>query len=315
MSKLRSLSTSFWSDPFIEDLTPIEKLLFIYLITNDKTNMLGIYESSVKKISFETGIDKVDVENALKGFERLKKVKYINNFVILVNYLKHQNFNTNMKKSAIEVFNNLPNCLKDKNLSLDKTNPSESFETLSNHLLTLRKIEVEVEVEVEVEREEEREVKVEEEITPSLNNEVSIIGPLNNSEEKEKNKSSAKKRKEQISPDCKKYFLDYYLKEKGVEFYWTAAESVALNKLIQKIRSISKNKPDSEVLNLFYVFVDKIKASDQWVYDNLSIRIMNQKFNEIIPKMKKVGADGRKVNVPNGYEEMVNGFLKTINDE
>ena len=53
MSKLRSVNTAFWSDPWVEDLTPSEKLLYIYFITNEKTNMLGIYELSIKKISFE----------------------------------------------------------------------------------------------------------------------------------------------------------------------------------------------------------------------------------------------------------------------
>ena len=149
MGKLRSLSTSIWSDPFIEELKPSEKLLFIYLITNDKTNMLGIYEVSIRKITFDTGLKKEDVVKALKEFERLKKVKYVNNFVILVNFLKHQNFNTNMKKSAIDVYNDLPNELKDSKLNIHKGNPSEGFESLCNHYGMVRKVEVEVEVEVE----------------------------------------------------------------------------------------------------------------------------------------------------------------------
>tara|TARA_R110002051_G_C8769409_1_gene503364 strand:+ start:31988 stop:32818 length:831 start_codon:yes stop_codon:yes gene_type:complete len=151
MAKLRSVSTAFWSDPFIEDLTPNEKLLFLYLVTNEKTNMLGIYESSVKKISFETGLTKSEVFNALKGFEKVSKVKYINNFVILVNFMKHQNFNTNMKKSAIDVYNNLPNELKGSDLNISKLNPSEGFETLLNHFGMVPKLEVEVEDEIEVE--------------------------------------------------------------------------------------------------------------------------------------------------------------------
>ncbi len=101
MSKLRSVSTGFWSDPFIEDLTPSEKLLFLYLITNEKTNMLGIYEASLKKISFETGLNKDVVLNGLKAFESIGKVRYVDNYVIIVNYMKHQNFNTNMKKYEI----------------------------------------------------------------------------------------------------------------------------------------------------------------------------------------------------------------------
>jgi len=151
MAKLRSLSTSFWSDPFIEELSPVHKLLFLYLITNEKTNMLGIYESSIKKISFETGIKKDEVLNGLKGFERVNKVKHTNNYVILTNYMKHQNYNTNMKKSAIDVYNNLPKELKDSKLVIDKSNPSEGFESLLNHFGMVPKVEVEVEVEDETE--------------------------------------------------------------------------------------------------------------------------------------------------------------------
>ena len=84
MAKLRSVSTAFWSDPFVEDLTPNQKLLFLYLITNEKTNMLGIYEASIKKMSFETDIEKGEISEAIKVFESKGKVKYIDNYVILI---------------------------------------------------------------------------------------------------------------------------------------------------------------------------------------------------------------------------------------
>ncbi len=159
MSKLRSLNTCYWSDPWIETLSPYEKLLFIYLITNEKTNMLGIYEASIKKISFETGIENETVSKALKGFERVGKVNYINNHVILINFMKHQNFNPNMMKSAIDIYNNLPNELKVSNLDIDKKDYKKGFERLSKAMGTVRKVEVEVEDEREVEDEVKLEVE------------------------------------------------------------------------------------------------------------------------------------------------------------
>jgi len=149
MSKLRSVSTAFWSDPFIEDLTPLHKLLFIYLITNDKTNMLGIYEASIKKISNETDIKREVVKEGIDLFIKKEKVKYIDNYVVLVNYMKHQHFNTNMKKSAIDTYNNLPKELKDSDLVVSKDNPLEGFESLSNHYGMVSKYEVEDEEETE----------------------------------------------------------------------------------------------------------------------------------------------------------------------
>ena len=155
MSKLRSVSTAFWSDPFIEELTPQQKLLFLYLITNEKTNMLGIYEASIKKISFETGLKDSDILMFFKICEQKSKIKYIGNYVVLMNFARHQNYNINMKKSAIDVYNSLPKELKDSNLMIDKSNPLEGFESLLNHLGTVSKYEVELEVESEVEIEDE----------------------------------------------------------------------------------------------------------------------------------------------------------------
>lgn len=153
MSKLRSINTAFWSDTWIEELDPNYKLLFIYLVTNDKTNMLGIYESSVRKIAFETGLSVDVVNNGLKAFERIKKVKYINNYIILVNYMKHQNYNTNMKKSAIDIYNNLPKELRNSKLNVSKSDPLKGFESLLNHYGMVRKVEVEDEIEDEDEDE------------------------------------------------------------------------------------------------------------------------------------------------------------------
>ena len=157
MAKLRSISTEIWSDPYFEDLNSSEKLLFIYLITNEKTNMLGIYENTVRKMSFETGINKSTVEQIIKKFQTDQKIKYINNYVVLVNFLKHQNYNTNMKKSAIDVYNNLPKELKNKDLDISKVNPLEGFETLLNHFGMVRKVEVELEYESELESKSETE--------------------------------------------------------------------------------------------------------------------------------------------------------------
>ncbi|WP_289024356.1 hypothetical protein [uncultured Salegentibacter sp.] len=167
MSKLRSLNTSFWSDPWIEILSPEEKLLFIYLITNEKTNMLGIYEVSTRKISFETGIKEGTISNALEAFEKVGKVKYKNNHVVLVNYMKHQKYNPNMKKAAIDVHNNLPNDMKIKGSNLSKSNPSEAFESLLNHYGMVSKVEDEVE-----EEEEDKTEEGKRKFTPPLSQEV-----------------------------------------------------------------------------------------------------------------------------------------------
>lgn len=152
MSKLRSINTAIWGDTWFEELSPSQKLLFIYFITNEKTNMLGVYEISIKKISFETGINKTDIEKFLTQFEIDGKIMYKSNRVILLNYIKHQNYNFNMMKSAVECYNNLPNELKIQDISnLEKT--KHGFDTLCNGFGMVRKVEVEYELEDEKEKE------------------------------------------------------------------------------------------------------------------------------------------------------------------
>lgn len=154
MSKLRSINTSIWCDTWFEDLKVDEKLLFIYLITNERTNMLGVYEISINKISFETGINKSKIDDILINFEKSNKIMYKSNRVILLNFLKHQNYNFNMKKSAIDCYNDLPIDLKSlKSTTLDRT--EEGFETLRKGFGMVSKYEVELEKEIENELEKE----------------------------------------------------------------------------------------------------------------------------------------------------------------
>lgn len=158
MTKLRSLNTGIWNDTWFEELSVDRKLLFIYLITNEKTNMLGIYEISIRKISFETGIPADKITESFVYFEKFEKIKYQNNRVILLNFLKHQKYNLNMKKSAIDCYNSLPDSLKiDGHPILERNN--KGFETLCKGFGMVRKIEEEVEYELEEEKEEENEIE------------------------------------------------------------------------------------------------------------------------------------------------------------
>lgn len=232
MSKLRSVSTAFWSDPFIEELPPNEKLLFLYFITNEKTNMLGIYEVSIRKISYDTGLDKNEINKALKSFERLNKVKFVNNHIVLINFLKHQSFNTNMKKSAIDVFNNLPKELNNSGLVIDKVDVDLSFERLSKHLLILPKIEYELEAKLEAKYELE---------TKTENKEISFE-ILESDLSSDKNNSNFKKEAFNI-------FWDAYDKKQGLEACekkFLKLSKEVIEKILEVVPHYVKSTPDKK---------------------------------------------------------------------
>jgi hypothetical protein len=90
MSRQRYLDTKFWDDKYIVEKDPIEKLLFIYLLTNPLTNILGIYEISLSRIAFDTGLEKEMVLKILERFEKDNKVKYYEGYIALKNFTKYQ---------------------------------------------------------------------------------------------------------------------------------------------------------------------------------------------------------------------------------
>jgi len=148
---LRSVNTKIWSDPWFEELNPTEKLLFLYFLTNPENNLIGIYEMSFRRISFETGINEPTIIKALKGFESVGKVYYIDGWIVLTNFVKNQNYNPNMIKAAHKIIDQLPQSIKIQVFTEKDSNPSKAFESIQKGLQMLRKREREREVESEKE--------------------------------------------------------------------------------------------------------------------------------------------------------------------
>lgn len=98
MSKQRYINTKLWDDGFITTLDPTEKLLFIYFLTNPLTNISGIYEITLKRISFDTGIESSMVEKIIDRFEKNHKIKFDNNWIAIKNFVKHQAENPKIMK-------------------------------------------------------------------------------------------------------------------------------------------------------------------------------------------------------------------------
>lgn len=145
MAQLRSVNTKFWDDPWIETLTVSEKLLFLYLITNSYANLVGIYEITIKRICFETGIDNKTVSNALERFGTVRKAYFVNdNYIFMPNWLKNQNLNTNMKKGVLTIIKELPKEVKINILGNDYLTIQEDYQSVLNTLLKYEVLEDEV---------------------------------------------------------------------------------------------------------------------------------------------------------------------------
>lgn len=84
----RFSDTGKWSDEWFVDLSPIEKLLFMYLC--DNCDIAGFYELSLRKLSFDTGISPEEIKGALKGLERGYILSNDKKVLFLKKFIKHQ---------------------------------------------------------------------------------------------------------------------------------------------------------------------------------------------------------------------------------
>src|SRR6476469_11125594 len=91
MAIFRKIHVTFWSDTFVQSLTPEQKFFYLYLMTNEKTKQCGIYEISYSHISFDTGYNRETVEKLIYFFEKSQKVKYSKSTseLALKNWLKY----------------------------------------------------------------------------------------------------------------------------------------------------------------------------------------------------------------------------------
>lgn len=101
----RKIGTGIWQDPWFEELTPNAKLLFVYLFTNDVCNQSGMYQISMRRMKFESGID---VEVVLK--ELTGKVSWDADYQIIwvKNFVKWQCQNSNFLIGALKSINGIP---------------------------------------------------------------------------------------------------------------------------------------------------------------------------------------------------------------
>lgn len=108
MAQKRYINTKFWSDPFIQGLKTDKKLFYLYLFTNEHTNILGIYEITILTISFETGISPQVVQKYLDSLLQSGRACYKDNYIILLNFIKNQVLNPSVIKGMKREWCNLP---------------------------------------------------------------------------------------------------------------------------------------------------------------------------------------------------------------
>lgn len=90
MAIYRQVHTTIWQDNWVSELEPLDKLLWLYLLTNSKTTQSGVYEFSERYACFETGMSRKEVSDALQRFIKAGRIRYnqANSEIMVTNWLK-----------------------------------------------------------------------------------------------------------------------------------------------------------------------------------------------------------------------------------
>lgn len=98
--KTRIIHTRFWEDEKVAGLSLAAKLLFLYLFTNSRINMVGIYELTDRIIEFETGLDNEMLLKAKEELQDSQRVMFNNDWIFVVNAVKYSNYSGPLNDKA-----------------------------------------------------------------------------------------------------------------------------------------------------------------------------------------------------------------------
>jgi len=123
----RQIDPEMWGDPYFLELNPDEKLLYIYMFTNERTSLCGLYEISKKQITFYSGLDNKLVDKTINKFQKSEKIICENDVYFVINLFK-RHFSKSPKVIA-RINNDIENIhdCKPKSLCIQK------YEELHRH--------------------------------------------------------------------------------------------------------------------------------------------------------------------------------------
>jgi hypothetical protein len=98
-------AVSFWDDEWICSLKPIEKLLYVYLLTNPLTNIAGVYKITGRRICFDTGLTPKQIQEFMAKFQDAHKAIRMGEYIVIINAPKHQVLDNE------KIFSGVVNCL------------------------------------------------------------------------------------------------------------------------------------------------------------------------------------------------------------
>lgn len=108
MSKQRIIKDEIWDDEWFYDLDPSEKLVWVFLLTNPRCNIAGIYQINFRWASNLCGLDQQAFANIVYRFLLDKRVETKEDWLIIRNHYRHQSNNPKVEQGICRILNEIP---------------------------------------------------------------------------------------------------------------------------------------------------------------------------------------------------------------
>ena len=96
--KTRVIHTKIWKDGYFSNLTRIEKLVFLFLITNENINMCGCYELNDAEIKLWCGLTEQEIIAIKQKFSRDRKFVFSSGWVRVINHGRYNSYGKGEKQ-------------------------------------------------------------------------------------------------------------------------------------------------------------------------------------------------------------------------
>jgi hypothetical protein len=98
MASYRQIHTCIWKDAWFFDLSAEHKLLWIYLFSNERANLTGLYDIHKRIIAFETGLAMETIDAGFEAFAEAGKAFYEDGWAWVPNLIKYNAGSLNSSK-------------------------------------------------------------------------------------------------------------------------------------------------------------------------------------------------------------------------
>jgi hypothetical protein len=126
----RLVDTEIWDDAWYSDLAPEAKFLFLWFLTNRRTNSVGAYEITLRQVAFETGLKADMIDRLLTTLHPKVQWWPEHSIVWVKNFYGRQNNGEKIEINARRIVADLPSEIREAvgmaypSLSLKEDTPS-----------------------------------------------------------------------------------------------------------------------------------------------------------------------------------------------